>query len=230
MNATNLSTRLQRVANYVDQGAIVADIGSDHAYLPCYLVLSNKVTTAFAGEVVLGPFESAMEEVRRNQLEHAITVRLADGLLAVQPEDQVNTVTIAGMGGPLIASILSKGLSRLPSVQKLIVQPNIHAKAIREWAIQNGWKLTAEEILEEDAKIYEILVLKKGVMTLSEKEKWLGPFLLAEKSPAFLTKWNKEKKSLQSILMSVENAEQTTELEIKKKEILQKLQWLKEEL
>ena len=92
----------------------------------------------------------------------------------------VDTVTIAGMGGPLIASILDQDSDRLRTVNRLILQPNIHAKAIREWANSNDWKLVAEEILQEDDKIYEILVLERGKMTLSETELLMGPFLITD--------------------------------------------------
>ena len=80
-------------------------------------------------------------------------------LAAVKEEDNVNTVTIAGMGGPLIVSILEKHPESLKHVTRLILQPNIHAKVIREWAMRNGWAIQDEVILEEDGKIYEVLVL-----------------------------------------------------------------------
>ena len=75
---------------------------------------------------------------------------------------RVDTVTIAGMGGSLIASILENGKERLQDVKRIIAQPNIHAKAIREWAVSNDWKIMNEQILKEDGKIYEIIVLEKG--------------------------------------------------------------------
>ena len=67
-------------------------------------------------------------------------------------------------------------------ISRLILQPNIHAKAIREWALLNTWAIVAEEIVKEDEKIYEILVLEKGSMTLSDSEQLLGPFLLKERN------------------------------------------------
>src|SRR5690606_28479720 len=106
MNAQKLSKRLETVASFVPTGAIVADIGSDHAYLPCYLVHQNIVNKAVAGEVVKGPYESALRQVKLEGLEDKVIVRLADGLQAIEDNDQVDTITIAGMGGPLIVSIL----------------------------------------------------------------------------------------------------------------------------
>lgn len=136
MNAQKLSKRLETVASFVPTGAIVADIGSDHAYLPCYLVHKGIAARAVAGEVVKGPYESAVKQVRTEGLTDKITVRMADGLAAVEEADEITAVTIAGMGGPLIVSILEKHPQALKSVTRLILQPNIHAKAIREWAME----------------------------------------------------------------------------------------------
>lgn len=162
MNAQKLSKRLETVASFVPTGAIVADIGSDHAYLPCYLVHKGIAARAIAGEVVKGPYESAVKQVRTEGLTDKITVRMADGLAAVEESDEITAVTIAGMGGPLIVSILEKHPEALKTVTRLILQPNIHAKAIREWAMVNGWAIQDEVILEEDGKIYEVLVLQRG--------------------------------------------------------------------
>ncbi|MFX3674407.1 MAG: tRNA (adenine(22)-N(1))-methyltransferase TrmK [Paenisporosarcina sp.] len=230
MNAQYLSERLTRVAFYVAPGAIVADIGSDHAYLPCYLIYHGIASKVIAGEVAKGPFESALNHVNEEQLEKSITVRLANGLKAIHIEDCVDTITIAGMGGPLIATILEQDKELLSSVSKLILQPNIHSKAIREWALMNEWRIVAEEILIEDDKIYEILVLEKGTMTLSEAEVLFGPFLLVERNNVFLAKWNKEAKEWKRILEAIKSAELTTEVKIKKEEVEHRIALVKEVL
>lgn len=228
MNAQRLSKRLEKVASYVPTGAILADIGSDHAYLPCYLVHKGIVKRAIAGEVVKGPFESAQRQVRTEGLTNQIEVRLADGLAAVREEDEVNTVTIAGMGGPLIVSILEKNPESLKHATRLILQPNIHAKVIREWAMRNGWAIHEEAILEEDRKIYEILVLQRGKMELTEVETLLGKQLLAQKSEAFILKWTKEIENWQRILNSIERVDQTEDIQQKRKELQQLIGMVKE--
>lgn len=228
MNAQRLSKRLEKVASYVPTGAILADIGSDHAYLPCYLVHKGIVQRAIAGEVVKGPFESAQRQVRTEGLTNQIEVRLADGLAAVREEDEVNTVTIAGMGGPLIVSILEKNPESLKHATRLILQPNIHAKVIREWAMRNGWAIHEEAILEEDRKIYEILVLQRGKMELTEVETLLGKQLLAQKSEAFILKWTKEIENWQRILNSIEQVDQTEDIQQKREELQQLIGMVKE--
>lgn len=227
MNAKKLSERLRTVASFVDENTILADIGSDHAYLPCYLVHEGIITKAIAGEVVKGPFESAQKQVRSEGLEENIEVRFGNGLAVILEEDNVETVTIAGMGGPLIASILETGKEKLTKVETLILQPNIHAKAIREWAIEEKWKIEKEVILEEHDKIYEILVLKKGMMNLSDKELLVGPILCKEKSPIFQKKWNNELNEWQRIVNELNKLE-GPEVQQKKTELENKITLVKE--
>lgn len=211
MNAQKLSKRLETVASFVPTGAIVADIGSDHAYLPCYLVHKGIAARAVAGEVVKGPYESAVKQVRTEGLTDKITVRMADGLAAVEEADEITAVTIAGMGGPLIVSILEKHPQALKTVTRLILQPNIHAKAIREWAIANGWAIQDEVILEEDGKIYEVLVLQRGEMKLNEAQTLLGPKLMETKLPVFIEKWSREIANWQRVQQAISEAGKTPE-------------------
>lgn len=219
MNAQKLSKRLEMVASFVPTGAVVADIGSDHAYLPCYLVHKGIVSKAVAGEVVKGPYESAVRQVRTEGLTDKITVRMADGLAAVEESDHITAVTIAGMGGPLIVSILEKHPQALNSVTRLILQPNIHAKAIREWALNNDWAIQDEVILEEDGKIYEILVLQRGSMELTEAEILMGPKLMVSKSSIFINKWTREIANWQRVKQAITKAERTVENDVKLKEL-----------
>ncbi|KGR90669.1 SAM-dependent methyltransferase [Ureibacillus massiliensis 4400831 = CIP 108448 = CCUG 49529] len=220
MNAEKLSKRLETVASFVPTGAIIADIGSDHAYLPCYLINKKIAKKAIAGEVVKGPFESAVRQVREAGLMHKISVRLADGLDAIDESDKVDTITIAGMGGPLIVSILDKKPAVLQNVTRLILQPNIHAKVIRQWGLDNGWAILDEVILEEDEKIYEVIVLQRGEMTLTEEEILLGKYLLNEKSETFIKKWTKEVENWKRVLESIEQAESSSSIIAKRGELL----------
>ncbi|MGH2318164.1 tRNA (adenine(22)-N(1))-methyltransferase [Planococcus sp. SE5232] len=232
MNAQQLSHRLTRVAYHVPKGAVVADIGSDHAYLPCYLVLNGVADKAVAGEVVKGPFESARKQVQQEGLTGQIDVRLASGLDAIQPEDGITAVTIAGMGGPLICSILEQGKERLDGVERLILQPNVHAKSIRDWAGANDWIIREEEILKENEKIYEILVLEKTLSSvfLTQQQLLMGPELLKEKTAIFREKWIRESEQWKNIVASMEATAQTMEIIEKKQELIEKIQLVEEVL
>ncbi|GKV54314.1 SAM-dependent methyltransferase [Sporosarcina sp. NCCP-2222] len=224
MNPLKLSERLATVASFIEKGSVLADIGSDHAYLPCHLVKTGAIDRAVAGEVAKGPYESAVANVAKEGLSNAITVRLANGLAALQAEDNVETITIAGMGGTLIAGILEDGKARLEGVKRIIAQPNIHAIAIRSWCMDNGWTLVDERILKEDDKIYEILVLEQGQGTFSELELLVGPFLLAEKSPVFIEKWTRELEEWKRVLRAIENAGHSDEAFAKKSQLQSKIE------
>lgn len=232
MNAQQLSYRLSRVASHVPKGAVVADIGSDHAYLPCFLVAEGLAQRAIAGEVVKGPYESAKKQVRQEQLEGRIIVRLASGLAAIDPADGVTAITIAGMGGPLIASILEQDKALLAGVERLILQPNVHAKAIREWAATNGWRIVEEEILEENSKIYEIVVLEPahGTVAFGEAELLFGPLLMAQRSDVFQAKWRREMAQWQKIVAEMESNAEAAGIVEKKQELIKKIKLVEEVL
>lgn len=210
MNHLNLSTRLQTVADFIPENARLADIGSDHAYLPCYLALQNKIAFAVAGEVVKGPFESAKNHVSQLQLNDRIVVRLADGLFAIESDDAIDTITICGMGGDLIASILDTGAKqrKLENVQTLILQPNVDEHSVRRWLMAHHYTITNEVILEENGKIYEVIVAKRSDHSIeySEDECVFGIFLPEEKSPIFIKKWTNEIKKYDYVLQQLKKS------------------------
>ena len=195
-----ISKRLELVASFVPQGAILLDVGSDHAYLPIDLVERGRIKSAIAGEVVEGHYQSAVKNVEAHGLKEKIQVRLANGLAAFEEADQVSVITIAGMGGRLIARILEEGLDKLANLERLILQPNNREDDLRIWLQENGFQIVAEIILEEAGKFYEILVVEEGQMKLSASDVRFGPFLSKEVSPVFVQKWQKEAVKLEFAL------------------------------
>lgn len=218
------------VASFVPEDSIVADIGSDHAYLPCYLVQEGIIRQAIAGEVAKGPFESAVKNVTKEGYEEQIIVRLANGLFAIEEKDQVDTVTIAGMGGTLIATILNEGSNRLHTVKRIIAQPNIHSIAIRQWAVENEWRIIDERILKEDGKIYEIIVLERGIEAYSDIDLLAGPFLHKEQNTYFIEKWNRELMEWERILSVMQNAENSIHTNEKREQLNEQIQLIRKVL
>ena len=198
-----ISKRLELVASFVPQGAVLLDVGSDHAYLPIELVEKGKIERAIAGEVVEGPYQSAVKNVESHGLKEKIQVRLANGLAAFEEEDQVTVITIAGMGGRLIATILEEGLDKLSNIQRLILQHNNREDDLRIWLQDNVFQIVAESILEEAGKFYEILVVEAGQMELSASDVRFGPFLSKEVSPVFVQKWQREAAKLEVALSQI---------------------------
>ena len=198
-----ISKRLELVAFFVPQGSILLDVGSDHAYLPIELVERGQIEAAIAGEVVEGPYQSAVKNVESHGLKEKIQVRLANGLAAFEEEDQVSVITIAGMGGRLIATILEEGLDKLSNIQRLILQPNNREDDLRIWLQDHSFQIVAESILEEAGKFYEILVVEAGQMKLSASDVRFGPFLSKEVSPIFVQKWQKEAAKLEFALSQI---------------------------
>lgn len=203
MEKTILSKRLEKVASFVPKGTRLVDVGSDHAYLPLFLVENGLIDFAVAGEVVDGPYQSAKANVAAAELSENVEVRLANGLAAIQPADRITAVTIAGMGGRLIAEILAAGKDQLLGVERLILQPNNREDDVRIWLQENGFQLVAESILEENDKLYEILVAEPGPMALSMAELRFGPFLSKESSAIFQKKWRREADKLTYALSQV---------------------------
>lgn len=202
MDANKLSQRLKVVADFVPQNSRVADIGSDHAYLPVYLMKQKQIEFGIASEVAKGPLDNAIQEIKDEGLSDRIDTRLADGLLSVQPEDKIDCVTIAGMGGTLIKNILENGNSHLSGNELLILQPNVGEDRLRTWLMNNQYEISDETILREDGHTYEIIVAKKTdePVKYTEQEIKFGPFLLKQHSDVFVEKWENEIERIEMVI------------------------------
>ncbi|KOY76288.1 uncharacterized protein RZ76_12280 [Apilactobacillus kunkeei] len=202
MDANKLSQRLKVVADFVPQNSRVADIGSDHAYLPVYLMKQKQIEFGIASEVAKGPLDNAIQEIKAEGLSDRIDTRLADGLLSVQPQDKIDCVTIAGMGGTLIKNILENGKSHLSGDELLILQPNVGEDRLRTWLMNNQYEISDETILREDGHTYEIIVAKKTdePVNYTEQEIKFGPFLLKQHSDVFVEKWENEIERIEMVI------------------------------
>lgn len=244
----SLSKRLRAIAEKVEQGSRLADIGSDHALLPAFLAKEGRIAFAVAGELNPGPFEAAGRQIQAAGLGKAVSVRRGNGLEVVAP-GEADTVTVAGMGGALIAEILEAGrlAGKLAGVKRLILQPNVGEELVRRWLRATGWLLIDEEILEEDGKIYEILtavpagadgMVQEAVLYAAgdlegfgriSEEDWLrfGPFLLKRAEPVWMEKWKRETAKLERVVRSLDRSE-LAESQVKRLALLEEINRLKE--
>ncbi len=209
MNEHTLSRRLERVAALVPAGARLADIGSDHAYLPVALMRRGLITMAVAGEVATTPFSAAQRTVRENGFEQHIHVRLADGLAAIEVEDGIDTISLCGMGGETIRDIFEAGDGRLSGRELLILQPNGGEPELRQGLMDNAYRIVHEDVLLENRFDYEIIVAERsGPVVYSPEALYFGPLLMLERSPAFLDKWQRRLRNKQRTLAGLQRARQ----------------------
>lgn len=208
MNSDQLSIRLQTVADFVEKYGNnpirLADIGTDHAYLPVYLSKRGLLTACLAGEVVQGPYLSAVKEIEDQGLENQIDVRLGSGLEIIKSEDQINLVTICGMGGPLICQILSGPRQKLQTDHRLILQANTGGPGLRTWLNQHGYQIVDESFVYENQHAYEIIVAQaKGPhyqQNLSQADLLLGPFNRQSGQEDYKNYWLKQVDKYKEIL------------------------------
>ncbi|ERL66716.1 tRNA (adenine(22)-N(1))-methyltransferase [Schleiferilactobacillus shenzhenensis] len=215
--ATLLSTRLATVARFIPQGAVVADIGTDHAYLPIYLIHEGVSPRVIASDVVAGPVASATRNVKEAQVTNQVSVRRGDGLTTITPDDGVTCVVIAGMGGALITTILDAGQDHLQHTERLILQPNVGSDRVRTWLADHRYRIAAEQILNEDGHVYEIIVADPvaAPVPLSTADILLGPHLRQEKNTVWRAYWQDRQAHNQTLLADLHQAQtdQTEKIE-----------------
>lgn len=175
-----LDKRLSAVAALVRQGSRLADIGTDHAYLPVHLVQSGVCPSAIASDIGAGPLEAARRTVTENGLTSEITLRLGDGLSTVSA-GEVEDIAIAGMGGETIVAILEA----TPYIQdprlRLILQPMTRAEDLRRWLLSHGFTILEEHLITDGRHLYPVLAAEYTAAPVCEDEVLIcGGFFTAE--------------------------------------------------
>nr|WP_320145903.1 class I SAM-dependent methyltransferase [uncultured Anaeromusa sp.] len=184
MSIPILSKRLQALAEEVPTGSVPADIGTDHALLPLYLVGTGRCLRAIAGDVHKGPFETAREAVAEAGFSEVISVRHGDGLAVLQPEE-ADVLILAGMGATTMIQIFEAQPAVMPGVKRLILQPMIGSGALRRWLGCHNFVVVKEELLEEEGRLYEFLVAEPGHVAKMHEDILfeIGPLLWQKQHP-----------------------------------------------
>ena len=141
------------VSSMVRSGGVLADIGTDHAYVPISLVRQGKIQSAIAMDINEGPLERARENIQRFALQSRITCRLSDGFEALEAGESQSAV-IAGMGGALMIRILEAKPEVIASQKELILQPQSELWRVRRYIKENGWWIDDEEMVQDAGKYY----------------------------------------------------------------------------
>ncbi len=170
----NLSPRLRCLAEEVPPGARLADVGTDHAYLPVRLLQEGKVSRAIAADIRPGPLERARRTASRYSMEAHISFRLCDGLADIRP-DEADTIVIAGMGGETIAGILGAAPWTGAGSHLFLLQPMSSIPDLRIWLQDHHFYIEKEHIIAEGRKYYVIMVVRSGEsQTMTAGEYWAG--------------------------------------------------------
>ncbi len=196
-----LSGRLRRLSAKVGRGNRLADVGTDHGYVPIALLLEGRIPSAIAMDVNPGPLEHARQHIREKGLSTYIEARLSDGLSGLAA-GEADTVLIAGMGGALTVRILSGGGHCLPSVQELVLQPQSEIHLVRRWLCGNGFRITEEDILLEDGKYYPMMkAVHREPELMDEAELYYGKAALQQSPTVLLEYLDRELEKTERILV-----------------------------
>lgn len=206
-----ISKRLRKILEIIPKSKILADIGTDHGYIPVEAVKNNIAIKAIASDISHGSLSKAINEIRKNNLEKKIDARLGSGL-EVLLVDEADTVVIAGMGGILICDILENEYhTRFQSSHPLLIlQPVQFPEKLREYLYKNGFEISAEELIEDEGKIYHIIVSRYRDLKPQIKEEHvyeLGEINIKQNSELLMILINRKIKKNMSILESMEKAE-----------------------
>lgn len=170
-----LGERLTACADFVRPGSVAADIGTDHAKLPVWLVYNGVIPSAVASDINEGPIESARKNIEAYGLSDKIITFTGDGLQTLTP-DMAQDIIIAGMGGELIAAILGAAAWVKNPAYRLILQPMTHPERLRAWLFSNGFSIIDERAACEAGKVYTVICAEFSgeIKEYSEAEAYIG--------------------------------------------------------
>ncbi len=225
-----LSHRLETVASFVSEGSIAADIGTDHGYIPIYLVENGISPSAIAMDVRPGPLKRARDHIREHGLEGKIQTRLSDGLEKLLP-GEADTVVIAGMGGELICRILERGRRLWEQVDEWVLSPQSELERTRFFLWENGFCIMDEAMVLEEGKYYTVMQCARrdghGTEIPAPAEVRYGPVLMKKKDPVLREFLEQEMKKLETIACSLAGSG-TERAAARRKEVEEEIRLAKE--
>lgn len=234
--AIRLSNRLSALASLVSEGHRLADIGTDHGYIPIYLCQKNVIPSAIAMDIGKGPLQQATAHIKQQGLSDRIETRLSDGLTALQP-GEADTILIAGMGGGLVMKILSQGTHALTGSEELILQPQSEITQVRAYLRIHGFRILEEEMILEDGKYYPMMKVVQGAQpdlreeTLQvQVEDAFGPVLLQKKHPVLQEWLQRELKTVDTVCHQLAAQPENERINVRMAQVQEKRQLILEAL
>lgn len=182
-----ISDRLNTIANQVKYRTM-ADIGTDHAYIPIYLCQNELIDYAIASDINKGPLKKANENIKKFMLEAKISLVLGNGLEKINPSE-IETVVIAGMGGNLIIDILNNNLEMVKQLKQLVLQPQLDIYELRKYIHSIGFSIENEQMIIEEGKYYNIINASKGNEQYYNEQYYRWGKILIEKKDKVLRQY-----------------------------------------
>lgn len=230
-----LSKRLLHLADMVTY-PILADVGTDHAYLPIYLLQSGKIRRAYAMDIKDGPLRAAKEHILACGLGDYITVRLSDGLDNLK-QKEADSILIAGMGGDVMLHILKAKKSVADSAKELILQPQSKIELVRKYLYQAGYVIDKEDMVLEDGKYYMMFHVSTESYVTKEysSEEWqmiyrYGEVCLQSSIEVFKQYLSQKIRHYTYVFNCLENLKQKDTAEKRKEEIRKEIFYAKRTL
>ena len=200
----NIGDRLEAIGKLVPHGCVLADIGTDHAYLPVWLLEQGKIASAIAGDIAEGPCLAAKNTVSMHGMKGKVEVRLGSGLKVLQA-GEADCIAIAGMGASTMIEILEADMPLAVEAKRLVLQPMAGAASLRKWLIQNGWCIVAEDLVADGRHLYEIMAVERGESeAFSDAVLEIGPSLIEAKHPLLAKQFERQINNYKKLLKQVE--------------------------
>ncbi len=224
-----LSKRLQAVSNLISKGMRVADVGTDHGYVPIYLIESGKCPSVIAMDINEGPLARAKEHILLHGLSEQIATRQSDGVKALAV-CECDCVIVAGMGGALAVRIMEEGREIFENLKEFVLQPQSELEKVRQYLCEHEYDIIQEDMVLEDGKFYPMMkAVKAATDHYDLKELRYGKRLLAQKHPVLKVFLEKEIKTKEQILKNLKE-ETGAHIEARKSELQSDLSVAKEAL
>jgi len=224
-----LSKRLLTIADMVTKGNRVVDVGTDHGYIPIYLIKNKRIPNAIAMDIGKGPLERAKTNIQKENLELYIETRLSDGVQALYAKE-ADTMIIAGMGGGLVKKIIEEGREVLKMVREYILQPQSDIEMVRKYLEQEGYTIKEERMVLEDGKFYPIMRVCSGIEKYKREIYYkYGKILLEEKNDILYLFLKKELDTYKKLEEQLTNSDGEHIL-IRLEEIRKEIGYIKEAL
>ena len=224
---------MKAVVAMVTSGGVLADVGTDHGYIPIALIQRQKIKSAIAMDINKGPLARAQDNIASARLGDYIQTRLSDGVAALG-EGEADSILIAGMGGELVIHILSEGEKVCKAASELILQPQSDIRKVREYLRLHHYKIVDEDMICEDGKYYPMMrvinvELDNAWMKMDEQTRVAcdiyGPLLLRNGNPVLRRFLVRQHRQLTQILQTLQAQTMSEKIETRIAEVLEELQY-----